>query len=58
MCLWDITSPKSASLIGFCDASAKAYAAVVYLGLEDERGVDVKLLAAKTRVAPLPVPQF
>lgn len=38
--------------VGFCDASSKAYAAVVYFRLEYEDSVDVKFLAAKTRVAP------
>ena len=46
-------SPVSARLIGFCDASAKAYAAVVYLRLEGEAQVSVRFLAAKTRVSPL-----
>ena len=54
-CLYDKAnlSLKSARLIGFCDASAKAYAAVVYMRLEDESSVDVKFIAAKTRVAPV-----
>ena len=45
--------PKSVRLIGFCDASTKAYAAVVYLRIEDETQVCVRFVAAKTRVAPL-----
>ena len=52
-CVFQTTSPKNARLVGFCDASAKAYAAVVYLRLEDETCVDVKFLAAKTRVTPV-----
>ena len=40
-------------LIEFCDASAKAYAAVVYMGPEGEHCVDVTFLASKTRVAPV-----
>ncbi len=47
------SSPKAARLIGFCDASAKAYAAIVYLRVENENHVDVKFLAAKTRVTPV-----
>ena len=39
-------------LIGFCDASAKAYAAVVYLRLENGSTASTKFLASKTRVAP------
>ena len=39
---------------GFSDASERAYAAVVYLKTEHANGnIDVKLIAAKTRVAPL-----
>ena len=54
-CVYSNTSQpaKSARLIGFCDASSKAYAAVVYVRLEDETGVDVKFLASKTRVTPV-----
>ena len=52
-CVYCTISPKSARLIGFCDASAKAYAAVVYIKLEDEDDIDVKFIAAKTRVAPV-----
>ena len=44
--------PKSVRLVGFCDASAKAYAAVVYLRIEGEIQVRVRFTAAKTRVAP------
>ena len=44
---------KSARLAGFCDASTKAYAAVVYLKLEFESQTVVRFLAAKTRVCPL-----
>lgn len=41
-------------LHGFSDASERAYGAAVYLRHEDERGnVQVNLLCAKSRVAPL-----
>ena len=46
-------SPLVARLIGFCDASTKVYAAVIYLRLEGKTNVIGKFLAAKTRVAPL-----
>ena len=46
-------TPQSARLIGFCDASTKAYAAVVYMRIESETCVDVKFLAARSRVAPI-----
>ncbi len=52
----DVYSPiHSANLIGFCDASRKALAAVVYLKLvsEPRNQVSVKFIAAKTRVAPV-----
>lgn len=43
-------------LLGFADASTKAYAAVVYLRTIDPQGnVSVNLLASKTRVAPFDV---
>lgn len=51
-CIYSTISPKTARLVGFCDALAKAYAAVVYIRLEDGDQVDVKFLAAKTRVTP------
>ncbi len=43
----------SYTLCGFCDASQKAYAGVVYLLMETSGGHSVKFVAAKTRVAPL-----
>ena len=51
--LCDTAQPVSTQLVGFCDASMKGYAAVVYLRLESESSLDVIFLAAKTRVAPL-----
>ena len=45
------TTFQSARLVGFCDASLKAYAAVVYLTTEDDS--NVQFIAAKTRVVPL-----
>ena len=52
-CVHQLVNPKVAQLVGFCDASSKAYAAVVYLRLEDGDSVDVKFLTAKTRVSPV-----
>ena len=54
-CLYGVVSQplKSARLFGFCDASAKAYVAIVYVRLECEACVDVKFLAVKTQVAPV-----
>ena len=43
----------SCTLCGFCDASLKAYAGVVYLLVETTTRSLVKFVAAKTRVAPL-----
>lgn len=40
-------------LVGFCDASLNAYAAVVYLRVVREASTSVSILASKTRVAPL-----
>ncbi|XP_011705795.1 PREDICTED: uncharacterized protein LOC105460994 [Wasmannia auropunctata] len=45
---------QSAELHGFADASERAYAAVLYLRVVDDRGESrVSLLQAKTRVSPL-----
>ena len=41
---------QSARLVGFCNASIKVYAAVVYLKLDSEVCVDVKFLTANTQV--------
>ena len=43
----------SYSLIGFCDASKKAYAAVVYLQAKTQEGFHIEFLSSKTRVNPL-----
>ena len=52
--LHNIAEPLiSATLCGFCDASTKAFAAVVYLLLRTESNSAVEFVAAKTRVAPL-----
>ena len=44
---------ESYSLHGFCDASLRAYAAVVYLRVKTRTGYSVTFLASKTRVTPL-----
>ncbi|GFX64231.1 integrase catalytic domain-containing protein [Trichonephila clavipes] len=44
---------KRLTLHVFCDASKKAYAAYVFLRVEYEENVFVKLIQAKARVAPL-----
>ncbi|XP_045450124.1 uncharacterized protein LOC123658876 [Melitaea cinxia] len=40
-------------LHGFCDASCVAYACVVYLRVRDGDKVNIRLIAAKSRVAPV-----
>ena len=46
--------PEGYELHGFCDASSKAYAAVVYLRTVNSNGeIEVNLVASKTRVAPM-----
>ncbi|GBO08345.1 hypothetical protein AVEN_229901-1 [Araneus ventricosus] len=40
-------------IYAFCDASEKAYAAVIYLKLINDSSISDKLLTSKTRVAPL-----
>ncbi|GBN16631.1 hypothetical protein AVEN_15888-1 [Araneus ventricosus] len=44
---------KHCAIHAFCDASKEAYAAVVFLRIEEEVSVKLSLLAAKSRVAPL-----
>ncbi len=41
------------TLYGFCDASTRAYAAVVYLVLRTDAAKTVQFVVSKTRVAPL-----
>ncbi|GFX32598.1 integrase catalytic domain-containing protein [Trichonephila clavipes] len=41
------------SMHTFCDASSSSYACVVYLRTEGKDGVNIQLLQAKSRVAPL-----
>ena len=54
--LSEINDPlTSATLYGFCDASTKAYAAMVYLVLKTDTQNVVHFVAAKTQVAPLQV---
>ena len=43
----------SCRLMGFCDASKAAYAAVVYILTESESGCSTQFVACKTRVAPV-----
>ena len=45
--------PTSRYLCGFCDASTRAYAAVIYLVTVIDDGAEITFVAAKTRVAPL-----
>ena len=48
-----LCSIQSAKLVGFCDASSRAYAAVVYLKVvSDTHQVNIRFVAAKTRVTP------
>ena len=53
----NISESSQTMLIGFCDASEKGFAAVIYLRVKvgdgDELRVSTSLVAAKTRVAPL-----
>ncbi|GBN63236.1 hypothetical protein AVEN_79663-1 [Araneus ventricosus] len=44
---------KHCTIHTFCDASKEAYAAVVFLRLEEEGSVKLPLLATKSRIAPL-----
>ena len=46
-------SVEAYSLLGYCDASQRAYAAVVYLHMEMRGGSSSGFLCSKTRVAPV-----
>ena len=46
-------APSSYTHYGSCDASAWAYAAVIYLVIESDIKIETKYLVCKTRVAPL-----
>ena len=53
-CLVDVEEEvTSCSLQGFCDASIKAYAAVIYLKVETLYGVYVRFVTSKSRVSLL-----
>ena len=54
-CLYDKSEKETfnCQLHGFGDASSKAYCAVVYLVYQTSKGVEARLMCAKTRVAPL-----
>ena len=47
------TTSCTCTLIGFCDASQKAYAAVVFLRIRTADECVTRFVASKTRVAPL-----
>ncbi|CAG7727908.1 unnamed protein product, partial [Allacma fusca] len=48
----NIQKPSLIELHGFADASEKAYAAVIYLRVQDTTRVQTRLVTCKTRVAP------
>lgn len=49
-----ISSPHlSYNILGFCEASEKGFAAAIYLHIELEERIEVNLLKAKSRVAPV-----
>ena len=48
-----LDKPTSCNLVGFCDASKRAYAAVVYLKMRLADKCGVQFVVSRTRVAPL-----
>ena len=48
-----ISKPTACSLIGFCDASRRAYAAVVFLKIRTADDCTAQFVVSRTRVAPL-----
>ena len=51
----DIQNASSVKLIGYCDASTEAYAAVVYIRSAGSFGTEINFVCCKTRVAPLKI---
>ena len=48
-CVFSDAAPStSIQLVGFSDASTRAYAAIVYMRLQSETCVDMKFLTSKT----------
>ncbi|KAJ8914050.1 hypothetical protein NQ315_017569 [Exocentrus adspersus] len=50
---WTLSPSQAFELHGFCDASEKGYACVIYLRIVKPENLETKLLCAKSRVAPL-----
>ncbi|XP_045446530.1 uncharacterized protein LOC123654679 [Melitaea cinxia] len=48
-----VTHGCNAALLGFSDASEMGYGAVLYVRIQSEDGVSVRLLCAKSKVAPV-----
>lgn len=51
----DIVSATEIHLCGFCDASNKGYAAVVYIRVYTRSTINIYLLGAKSKVAPVKI---
>ena len=49
----DVEEPYPCELIGFCDASQRAYAAVVFMKVGSASKSAIRFVASRTRIAPL-----
>ena len=49
---WTLVTPHSARLDEFCDASTKAYAVIIFLTMQNETQMDMRLMVAKIQVCP------
>ena len=49
---YDRSSFQTVQIVGFSDASTLAFGAVVYVGVETEKVIDVNLLMSKSHVSP------
>ena len=49
----DAEKPTTCQLVGFCDASQRAYAVVIYFKIRSAGGCVVRFVTSRTRVAPL-----
>ena len=48
-----LSKTQSCQIIGFCDASIRGYASVIYFRVEEDDNISVSLICAKSRVAPI-----
>ena len=50
---FEMADVEEVTLVGFSDASLAAFGSALYARVQSKRGVEVNLIASKSRVAPL-----